>query len=721
MTSPFHLVGGESPLPNPLEGIKLPDPDRVYNLLARRIVEGSNHAVKVEALAEALGEIEMETQIIGASFLKVELIDPDWKIVTSGLIDLVSEAGEGLPQRLAPVEIEYPHGSRYKWILCAVELTTEPGQPQILTFEDIAVQRLREQYGPLLTRPGTKTQAEFVEQLLRGAGVESYNPSKKTVQPIASKEEQALNEQFISTEIERKSATRHANKQPGVNAGSKLTIEGVALDRQQLDDVNTALSIAEQEKAGRTATLALLIAGIVESGFRRTAENKEPTQTDMGIWQSDQIPGDEVEKQAAAFLKGGSSFGAGGAIAKAREGKKPGEIAKEVEVSQPEPAVYEKHLPEAEAWLAARGGVGDEGSAGESTGESGESRVGLLHRGSKENPTESSFECITKLAQEVDFYFFTKNDRGYYMSGVDLIRQEPVLYVNVPKNIVRYADGTEVHGALTIPTTADWDNTTYYYQLGKKLKERIARKSKLTPSQSPSEIRLSLICEETTFEAGQVFVFEGSGPLNGRWVVVDTVRLCMSEPYTTITLQPPKDMLPEPARTKAEEEEVAALGLSGPGGSTSASAASTGSGKQGVVAAAKKALSEKAKYKYREYRPMPGSLFGAVPREMDCSTFATLTYKAANEPDPNGLNYNGEGYTGTLWAHGTETNNPQPGDLVFYGSEHEAGKTGVFVPVHVTVYIGGGQVISMGQEGDPSQGPAASMGPAPICGYRTYS
>lgn len=192
-----------------------------------------------------------------------------------------------------------------------------------------------------------------------------------------------------------------------------------------------------------------MIAGIAESGFRRTAEHKEATQTDMGIWQSDQIPGYEVEKQAAAFLKGGTSFGAGGAIAKAREGKTPGEIAKEVEVSQPPPSFYEKHLPEAEAWLAARGGVGDEGSAGESTGESGESRVGLLHRGSKENPTESSFECITKLAQEVDWYFFTKNDRGYYMSGVDLIRQEPVLYVDVPKNIVRYADGTQAYGALT--------------------------------------------------------------------------------------------------------------------------------------------------------------------------------------------------------------------------------------------------------------------------------
>lgn len=73
---------------------------------------------------------------------------------------------------------------------------------------------------------------------------------------------------------------------------------------------------------------------------------------------------------------------------------------------------------------------------------------------------------------------------------------------------------------------------------------------------------------------------------------------------------------------------------------------------------------------------------------MDCSAFATLCDKAAGEPDPNGLNYNPIGWTGTLWAHGKETNNPQPGDLCFYGTEvaREAG-----VPVHVTICIGGGQ------------------------------
>jgi cell wall-associated NlpC family hydrolase len=53
---------------------------------------------------------------------------------------------------------------------------------------------------------------------------------------------------------------------------------------------------------------------------------------------------------------------------------------------------------------------------------------------------------------------------------------------------------------------------------------------------------------------------------------------------------------------------------------------------------------------------------------LDCSEFVTLVYKAAGVVDPNGRGYNGTGYTGTLVANGTRTSNPQPGDLVFYGT-----------------------------------------------------
>jgi len=82
-----------------------------------------------------------------------------------------------------------------------------------------------------------------------------------------------------------------------------------------------------------------------------------------------------------------------------------------------------------------------------------------------------------------------------------------------------------------------------------------------------------------------------------------------------------------------------------------------------------------------------------IPYYEDCSSFSTWTYWGAGVPDPNGLGYNGWGYTGTLVQHGNRTTNPQPGDLAFYGYG---------APYHhVVVYIGNGRCISHGSEVGP--------------------
>jgi cell wall-associated NlpC family hydrolase len=84
-----------------------------------------------------------------------------------------------------------------------------------------------------------------------------------------------------------------------------------------------------------------------------------------------------------------------------------------------------------------------------------------------------------------------------------------------------------------------------------------------------------------------------------------------------------------------------------------------------------------------------------IPRYEDCSSFATWCYWLAGASDPNGLGYNGQGYTGTLAAHGSRRTlaYARPGDLVFYG--------GGFPYTHVAIYIGGGRVVSHGSEHGP--------------------
>lgn len=83
-----------------------------------------------------------------------------------------------------------------------------------------------------------------------------------------------------------------------------------------------------------------------------------------------------------------------------------------------------------------------------------------------------------------------------------------------------------------------------------------------------------------------------------------------------------------------------------------------------------------------------------VPHYEDCSSFATWCFWIAGAPDPNGLGYNGYGFTGTQIRHGRKVSNARAGDLVFYGN-----KGGV--PTHVAIAVGGGKVVGHGSEIGP--------------------
>lgn len=95
---------------------------------------------------------------------------------------------------------------------------------------------------------------------------------------------------------------------------------------------------------------------------------------------------------------------------------------------------------------------------------------------------------------------------------------------------------------------------------------------------------------------------------------------------------------------------------------------------------------------------MEGIGHPGVPCHADCSAFVTLCYNWAGAPDPNGLGYNGTGYTGTLLAHGTPISKEQaiPGDVVVYGPG-----TGW----HTALIVEGGAdplTVSHGEQGDPN-------------------
>ena len=97
------------------------------------------------------------------------------------------------------------------------------------------------------------------------------------------------------------------------------------------------------------------------------------------------------------------------------------------------------------------------------------------------------------------------------------------------------------------------------------------------------------------------------------------------------------------------------------------------------------AVGDHARWNYREVRPIPVHLPKHTTQSImtDCSGFVTLMAKWSGMPDPNGLSYNGSGYTGTLLHHLPHIpfNQTWRGDLVVFG-----GGTGVHV---VALAIGG--------------------------------
>lgn len=117
---------------------------------------------------------------------------------------------------------------------------------------------------------------------------------------------------------------------------------------------------------------------------------------------------------------------------------------------------------------------------------------------------------------------------------------------------------------------------------------------------------------------------------------------------------------------------------------------------------------------YAEIRPMPATLVN-LPTTTDCSGFATLVYKSAGAPDPNGLNYNGFGYTGTLLQHMKQIRwwSRRPGDLCVYGPG-----TGHHVAIYMEPRgIGDALMCSHGREQGPElvlQSAMKKGQPAPV-------
>ncbi len=300
-----------------------------------------------------------------------------------------------------------------------------------LTFEDRTASLLRDKSGFKSVRRGTMTRAGFVAMLCREAGVDYWIPEINVTQPIApptttSSQTPPIVEQNASNSPLSKSQPRGVTGQ-GIVSTAGLTVKGSPMTDGQRAVANTLLDVGLQLGAGVAAMEAVICAGILESGL-----SANDTLASLSN------PSASTAEMATAFFQGDTWFTAsGGAIKVSQRSNDPMYIASQVEAPTPFDSrgistQYEREsgfnlvAPEATRIVLAYGG-GSKIGIWESQAQALTTKTNPYNftRG----PNEDSYDCIMRLASEVAWYAFVRQNRLWYVSGNYLFQQDPQMTV----------------------------------------------------------------------------------------------------------------------------------------------------------------------------------------------------------------------------------------------------------------------------------------------------
>lgn len=417
------------------------------------------------------GEIVMSMEV--SNQLDITIHDQKRHIIRSGVL----EADKG---KLRAADVQLDH------ITFRLTKIRKQGDDIVLMLEDRRVAWLRAKKGPRKAASRAKvTRAQYIIQLVR-----SVNQMKriKIFSPQQNKK-QAITKRVSDSEKRRKTSTeeRDADRGPGFDDGTK--VNGVS--KGQLENIEVALGVASEiPGASERVMMAMLVAGFGESNWSKAAANGQQ----VGVFQSNQIPANELATQARHFLIGGRSFLAGGAVEAAK--KHPdwtiGMIASKVEISDAGPAHYDKHRGKAKRVLEAWSGKEVSG---------GSTEVLLYKRYEfKVEKEENYWEAIQRMAvQEVNWRAFFSGTRFFYVDEEDLF-----------KSRARYSFSEDTVGIHNIDF--DWDH-----------RKRAAS--------ATVECRI----DKWKAPPGTVVVVEDLGPASGRWLVTE-IRRNLFSPEATISL-----------------------------------------------------------------------------------------------------------------------------------------------------------------------------------------
>lgn len=503
------------------------------------------------------------------------------------------------------------------------------GDTLTLYFEDREVARTRIAPGPLKAYRDQITRAEFVLMNLRqvpGPTIPFYCPELHTKQPIEKASD--------GRDAEREAPILRGK---GIDSGAKLTVKGVAATPEQLRLGDRALRVAEADNAPSLAMVALIMALIQESVMSNPAGGDDSS---VGPLQLLDIHGSvesrrDVENVVHLFLTKGFT-GAGGAIQFAKTVNSPAEICARVQGNLAGAGDYAPWEGEARKWVEAFGGGTIEGSVTKTITE----RYAYQRK-----PNEKIWDCVKRLADEVEWRRFATAGLVYYIAETDLMRSQVRMRVN---------DDTPGLEAIDF----DWD-------AGKK-RDEITVKARVRDWAAPP---------------GTVLEAEGQGAAaDGRYLVTEIDRSLFSD-LATITAHRAQKPLPEPA-PETRTKSIDLGGKSGgtvSGGDVGARLLRWAQSQIGVTEGSAKQV---------EY----ASKLGFSPALPWCSIFVGygLKFACGVKDLPGNPAYSGD-WIGWSGGEKVSPDNLKPGDLVIF-DWGDGGMTD-----HIAIYAGSGQVVGGNQ------------------------
>lgn len=455
-------------------------------------------------IIEAVTDVDIQRTIEGASTITVTVEDRDGLLLNSGKLSSRNDIEiDGLYFRLVSVSKS------------GIELT--------LTFEDREVTLLRKYSKPikqsLKTARTRVTRAEFVLRMIREVKetkIRYVIPELHKQQPIDGASKQPPT-QFNSN-----------NKGYGIPKGSTITVKGSKANAEQLANINAILN-AGIPRPRKILVMAIMCATQESSitnlgqpipGAYNFLSAHDPSRNPVGVFQQIKHWGwpatRDVSKDATAFydhltpiVNANPNMAYGDAIDKVQGAGTPG--------------AYQQWRTEAErtvtAWGLTDGTMASANAtwaanAGSATyefyrGLPPSSKIRKQKYGGKWGP-ENSWDCIQRLAQEVQWRAFFVSGVFYFISEDDLFKTKPIAIIDEDTEGIDSIDGDYDEGKKTATLT---------------VKCRMAR---------------------WAAPPGSVIGIQNMGPWNGRWLVNDVERSAF-DPTGTITLKKPLPRLPEPS------------------------------------------------------------------------------------------------------------------------------------------------------------------------------